>query len=230
MKGVKGRKRKKLKKVRHKRTTHQWPEPESLPRKQTSPSCTCYRRILKADGVYEPIRCSLHEKTLSKLPIKRLSPLGTSMAVAHGCERQMLLRTKSGVAIPNGSNPGTVEEAPQSFIEAQLRNYSDLLENKWGERLTDTDRAEVLVRQATLYQALAHQSEALKAAENAIGLRPTFPQAYYAAGQAAFALGKFSRACDHFREGLHEAPNRKELQAAFRIALLEANKMTVHKR
>ena len=128
------------------------------------------------------------------------------------------------MAVPNGSNPSSVRPAPRSFVEHQLRDYTNLLSNDWGKKLSGCDRAEVLVRQATLLQALGRQEEALAAADEAIGLRPRFPQAYFIAGQAAFALGKFDTSCNRFREGLHEAPNRKELQTAFRVALLEANK------
>ena len=203
---------------------HHWPSPTSLPAWRTSEACTCYRNIIQTDGQYVPHTCSQHEDTLSHMPMRRLMPQGTSMAVAHTCERQILLRTNSGVAVPNGSNPSTAFNAPWSFVEKQLKDYTSLLANSWGEKLLDSDRAEVLVRKATLLQALSRQEEALTAADKAIGLRPRFPQAYFVAGQAAFALGKFDVSCDRFREGLHEAPNRKELQTGFRVALLEANK------
>ena len=204
---------------------HLWPEPESLPKRRTGDACTCYRNILKADGVYEPKTCLLHEDSLSQMPMARLSPLGTSLAAVHSAERQISMRTKGGsVAVPNGSNPATATWAPKEFLEEQLDEYTSLLNNSWGDKLSDSDRAEVLTRQSTLFQALSRQKEALSAADEAIGLRPSFAQSYYAAGQAAFALSQYHKACDRFREGLREAPNRKEMQEAFRVALLEANK------
>ncbi len=201
--------------------TH-WPEPECLPTRLDVPSCTCFTALVRAKGNYVAGACALHAKFLSSWEGGRLSPRATAIAASHELERQTLRRVRPGVRAAQTCRQ--TDRQPASEIEFQLDNYTRLLANQHGQALSDPDRAEVLVRQATLMQALGQDDAALAAAETAIGLRPTLAQSYYIAGQSYFRKQQFASAVERFREGLREAPSRVELQQAFRVALLEANK------
>ena len=208
-----------------------WGTPICLPIQPALPTCQCMQLTMSNGGNYDPQACSLHShENLEHL--SRYNPVVTYNTIGRAYERQHGVGSEHGVSkdLDGGAIRSVLlqrerEPVRQVDLDFMIQEYLQLLNNRHGVALPDSQKAEVLTRLGSLLLALRHpkNQEALTASEIAIGLRPSLSSAYFISGQAYFNLKMYEKAVDRFRAGLKEDPNRKELQEAYKKSILEVN-------
>ena len=205
----------------------------SLPKQFDRPSCTCMASILASSGQYNPNQCALHQHLIA-MPLARCIPILTMHTITRSYERNHGVGSTDGLSNHDNSNAGALLELvkthhsqtrlmPLDQVNAMIDQYAELLGSVHGTALTDSNKAEVLTRLGSLLLSVHRHEEARRAADLAIGLRPTLSAAYFIAGQSYFNAKSYDLAVDRFRAGLQEDSERTELKEAFRKALLAVN-------